>query len=95
VTLDFVERTQVNASGMRFAGPSRAQPAPQVGRYALGAFRKNLVDMLRGLPNDFPSCRHQPKREPNSSVEFEREPGFDCLIGGDAVENSISVVYKV
>jgi hypothetical protein len=34
-------------------------------------------------------CQHRGKREPVSSVL--REPGFDGLIGGDAVENSILV----
>jgi hypothetical protein len=33
-------------------------------------------------------CQHRDKREPNSSGS--REPGFDGLIGGDAVENSKS-----
>ena len=34
-------------------------------------------------------CQHRDKREPISSVY--REPGFEHLIGGDEVENSISV----
>jgi hypothetical protein len=35
------------------------------------------------------NCQHPLKREPISSVY--REPGFEGLIGGDAVENSILV----